>query len=48
MTLGFYCIGGEDGVVRGVKEETYEGKRVSKLGCIFSKALGGSLCKSFK
>ncbi len=41
MTLGFYCIGGEDEVFRGVKEEKYEGKRVSKLGCIFSEALGG-------
>ncbi len=41
MTLGFYCIGGEDGVFRCVVKENYEGKRVSKLGCIFLEALGG-------
>ncbi len=41
MTLGFYCIGGEGGVFRCVAKEKYEGKRVSKLGRIFSEALGG-------
>lgn len=48
MMFGFYCIGGEDGVFRGVKEEIYEGKRVLKLGCIFLKVLGGLFCKLFK
>ncbi|EOO31483.1 hypothetical protein ICM_04441 [Bacillus cereus BAG1X2-3] len=48
MTLGFYYIGGEDGVFRGVAKEKYEGKRVPKVGCIFSETLGGSFCKSFK
>lgn len=42
VTLGFYCIGGEDGVFRYVAKEKYEGKRVSKVGCIFSEAMGGS------
>lgn len=41
MTLGFYCIGGEDGVFRGNKEEKYEGKRISKMRCVFSEVLGG-------
>ncbi len=35
VTLGFYCIGGEDGVFRYVAKEKYEGKRVSKVGCLF-------------
>ncbi len=41
MTLGFSFIGREDGVFRCFKKEKYEGKRVSKVGCIFSEALGG-------
>ncbi|AFQ29007.1 hypothetical protein BTF1_24210 [Bacillus thuringiensis HD-789] len=40
MTLGFYCIGGDDGVFRCVAKEEYEGKKVPKVGCIFSEALG--------
>lgn len=35
VTLGFYCIGGEHGVYRCFKKEKYEGKRVSKVGCLF-------------
>lgn len=41
MTLGFYFIGGDDGIFRCVVKEKYEGKRVSKVGCIFWEALGG-------
>lgn len=40
MTLGFYCIGGDDGVFKCF-EKKYEGKRVPKVGCIFSETLGG-------
>ncbi|EEL79563.1 hypothetical protein bcere0028_48090 [Bacillus cereus AH1271] len=36
MPLGFWFIGGENGVRRCFKKEKYESKRVSKLGCLFS------------
>ncbi len=45
MTLGFSFIGGEHGVYRCFKKEKYEGERVSKLGCMFSQALGGVTLK---
>ena len=31
VTLGFYCIGGEDGVFRYVAKEKYEGKSINEL-----------------
>lgn len=40
MTLGFYFIGGKNGVLRGIEKEKYEGERVSKVGFVFSQTLG--------